>query len=38
MVGKIFWVDVSGWGCMKHYFGWVGVVDKIFWVGGCESW
>ena len=27
---------VHYFGCMGHYFGWVGVDRKIFWVGGGE--
>ena len=34
MLAKMFWVGRSEWGCMGHYFGWVGVGGKIFWVDG----
>ena len=27
-----------GVGCVGHYFGWVGVGGKIFWMGGGEWW
>ena len=26
----------SGYGCMEHYIGWMGVVRIIFWVGEGE--
>ena len=31
---------MGGWGCMGHYFGWVGWVEKYFeWVGvGGDGW
>ena len=28
MVGKIFWLGRSEWGCMGYYFGWAGVGGK----------
>ena len=41
--GAFFWVGgvrwdiiLVGWGCLRKYFGWVGVFEKIFWLGGGE--
>ena len=34
--GTLFWVGGGEWGCMVHYFGWVGVRGKIFWLSGGE--
>ena len=29
-------IILGGWGCMGHYFRWVGVNGALFWVGGGE--
>ena len=36
MGGTLFWAGGGEWGCMVHYFGWVGVRRKIFWLSGGE--
>ena len=36
MEGTLFSVGGVEWGCMGHYFGWVGVGEKISWLGGYE--
>ena len=34
-VGEILiWVVGGDWECMGHYFEWVGLGGKIFWMGG----
>ena len=30
----LFWVGGGEWGCMRHYFGWVGVGRALCWVSG----
>ena len=32
--GTLFWVGEGEWGCMVHYFEWVGMDGALFWMGG----